>query len=94
MGPCRRKFMNCRAMEFIMMVLRISFTLKRALRKAGDEAPEGSGHKACGHAGRYEQIARKVREAKGNPGASHGAQDDLAFAADVYYARAEGYAYA
>jgi hypothetical protein len=34
-GPCRRRFMSCRAMAFIMIVLNISLTRRRALRMPG-----------------------------------------------------------
>ena len=81
--------MSCRAMAFSMMVLRISFTLSRALRMPGMNPQSGAGQEADDHGGGDEEPARPRAEEQGKPGRHQRAGDDLALSADIDHVRAE-----
>ena len=75
--------MSCRAMAFSMIVLRISFTLSRALRIPGTNPQAAPARKPTIIVrGMRSQPGQRV-EGERKPGGHQRAGDDLALAADV-----------
>ena len=90
MGPRSRKLLSWTAMAFIMTVLRISFTPRRAFRMPGmppQTAPASA--PTTRHSGRSTKPGR-ILETDRHGGGCQGADQDLPFAADVDHPAAEG----
>ena len=88
-GPRSSRFISCRAMTFIITVLRISFTPSRALRTPGTKPQAAPARKPTIRVDGSRSQPGQARKIEGKPRAHHRAQDDLPFGADVDHAGAE-----